>query len=418
MARQVVDTRLSSRESRLKLKPRPKRYWRLLEEGVHLGYRRLANRAGSWAVRHYIGGQKYSVAGLGSADDYGDANGATVLSFSQAQARARGLADKRVQGASGRPLTVDDVMAEYLEWADAHGKSGNDSRTRYNAFIKDALGRIQVNALTTKVLRTWHVSLTKRPPRLRTRGGEAQKYRKEDDGDEATRRRRASANRTLTVLRAALNMAWREHRKSVPSADEWRAVRPFRKVDAARVRYLTTDEARRLLNASEGDFRDLVTAALQTGARYGELARLRVADFDPDAGTLAISVGKTNEGRHVVLTKEGQQFFSALCAGRAGSELLLRRQWRKSEQHRPMRAACKRARISPPVGFHVLRHCYASLSAMAGMPMTVIARQLGHSTTRQTEKNYAHLSRTFITDAVREAAPTFGLPKANVRTIR
>jgi integrase len=87
---------------------------------------------------------------------------------------------------------------------------------------------------------------------------------------EATRRRRSTANRTLTILKAALNHAWREGK--TPSDDAWRRVRPFPEADAARVRYLTMDEARRLLHACDEDFREIVEAALLTGARYGELA--------------------------------------------------------------------------------------------------------------------------------------------------
>lgn len=55
------------------------------------------------------------------------------------------------------------------------------------------------------------------------------------------RRRRASANRVLTVLKAALNRAWREGR--LPSDAVWRRVEPFARVAAARVRYLKVAEA-------------------------------------------------------------------------------------------------------------------------------------------------------------------------------
>ena len=44
------------------------------------------------------------------------------------------------------------------------------------------------------------------------------------------RRRRASANRVLTYLKAALNLAWRNG--LVPSDDAWRRVKPFRSVEA------------------------------------------------------------------------------------------------------------------------------------------------------------------------------------------
>ena len=115
------------------------------------------------------------------------------------------------------------------------------------------------------------------------------------DGD-AIRRRRASANRTLTILKAALNRAWREGK--IPSDEVWRRVEPFEEADAARVRYLTVAEAKRLLNACEPDFRRLAQAALVTGARYGELIALRASDFSPDSGTIHVRTSKSGKGRH------------------------------------------------------------------------------------------------------------------------
>ena len=54
-----------------------------------------------------------------------------------------------------------------------------------------------------------------------------------------------------------------------------------------------------------------------------------------------------------------------------------------------MRHACERAEIEPAITFHILRHTYASRLAMRGVPLNVIAKQLGHSDTRMTEKHYA-----------------------------
>jgi hypothetical protein len=72
------------------------------------------------------------------------------------------------------------------------------------------------------------------PPRLRTRLGRKQNVRDTLDDPEALRRRRATANRILTVLKAALNHAWRESK--VASDDAWRRVTPFREADAAPTR--------------------------------------------------------------------------------------------------------------------------------------------------------------------------------------
>jgi integrase len=278
----------------------------------------------------------------------------------------------RAHTAAGKtgPLTVAKAMEEYLRFLDTNRKTGTEARYRSEAFIKPALGDLEVTSLTTDQITAWHVGMAKKAPRLRTAKGEPQKHREFSEDAEAERRRKATANRTLTILKAALNRAWRTKRKLVPSDAEWRAVEPFENVNAARIRYLSIVEAQRLINASEPDFRRLVQAALQTGCRYGELTRLKVADFNVDVGTLAVAISKTGKPRHVVLTDEGIKFFRHLCAGRAGDQLMLTHEdgstWGKSHQGVPMRQACARAKIKPPINFHGLRHTWASLAVMAG----------------------------------------------------
>jgi integrase len=158
--------------------------------------------------------------------------------------------------------------------------------------------------------------------------------------------------------------------------------------------------------------RPLVQAALETGCRYSELARLQVCDFNGDSATVEIRQSKSGKSRHVVLTPEGAEFFAQHCAGRSGSELMFRHAdgsgWLKSQQSLPMRLACARARIIPAVSFHVLRHSWASLAVMVGMPLMVVAKNLGHADTRMVEKHYGHLAPSFIADAIRASAPRFG----------
>jgi integrase len=61
------------------------------------------------------------------------------------------------------------------------------------------------------------------------------------------------------------------------------------------------------------------------------------------------------------------------------------------------------------VTFHVLRHTHASQLAMRGVPMAVIAKQLGHADTRMTEKHYAHLAPNYVADTIRANFPNLGI---------
>jgi len=426
MARKLRDTSLETREARLRLKARGKPYWRLLEAGRHLGYRKRA-RGGTWVARAFAGDGRYLESGLGLADDASDADGVHVLSFGQAQDKARAWCAAQARIRDGLepvpagPYTVADALEAYETHYQRQGRGLAMVRSAIRTHIKPALGEIEVARLTPQRIEAWLHDLADAAPLVRpnTLTGKRRKRAKATTSD-GRRQRRATANRVLTVLKAALNRAWQSGK--VSSDDAWRRVKPFRGVDAPLVRYLTEDEARRLVNASAPDLRQIVRAALLTGCRYGELTRLCAADFNPDAGTVLVRESKSGKPRHVVLTEEGRQFLASVTAGKASDELMFRRAnggaWNKTDQRRPLLEACKAAEIKPAIGFHVLRHTHGSTLAMRGTPLAVIARQLGHADTRMTERHYAHLSPSYVADTIRANMPILGIvEKGNVAPI-
>lgn len=335
MPRKVRDASLETRSARSRLKVRHKPYFRLIEPGLHLGYRKLASGPGTWLARRYVGAGAYTVenlrtaeSGLVLADDFEDFDGSRVLSFGQAQQAARGPRNQRPLPSA---YTVGDAIVDYLARLESDGRSPQairDSRYRAEGFVLPHLGKVKLESLTAERLRRWRDEVANTPARLRTRDGEQQKHRDAASGDDGKRARRASTNRIWATLRAALNHAFHERKVELDLA--WRAVKPFHRVDATRVRYLSVAEAKRLINAADPDFRPLVQAALQTGCRYGELSRLTVADFNLDSGTLAVRQSKSGKPRHVVLTDEGRDFFASLAAGRSGAEPMFGRTWTKS----------------------------------------------------------------------------------------
>ncbi|HEX2020073.1 MAG TPA: site-specific integrase [Aurantimonas sp.] len=420
MARTVRDAKLETRAARARLPTQDKPHYRTLVPGqLHLGYRkRRADAPGTWTLRRYVGrpgdvGSPYKSETLGLADDYQDADGATVLSYADAQKLAHECARQACKQPDPAP-TVASAIEDYLRFLRTERKTASDAERRANVLILPALGSRPIDKLTTVELVRWRDGLAAAPARLRTRPGEEQRFQAPADHPDARRARRATANRTVTILKAALNRAFRHGRVADDTA--WRRLEPFSRVDAARQEFLSVEEAQRLLHTSDAasGFRSLVHGALLTGCRYGELCALRVADFA--FGRIVIRESKSGRPRDVRLTDEGRDFFRQLTLGRPAEERMFLRgdgeAWGPSHQSRPMLRACQAARI-PPVGFHQLRHTWASLAVMNETPLMVVAGNLGHADTRMVERHYGHLTEDYIDEAIRRGAPRFGAVAPN-----
>lgn len=405
MARSARDARLENRTNRLKL-DKQKRHVKTITEGVALIYRRTKEGYGTWSARIYREGQAYTLRAIGLADDTVEADGDKVFSFSQAQDRARDIATEleRLGSNASRPITVAQAAARYLEWFRDHRKGVRETEIAIEAHILPHFAEKPIADLTTREIRAWLERLAAQPPRRRTRMGAKQAFGKAPRTSDEKRARKATANRVLAILKAILNRAF--HDELVADDLAWRRVRPFENADEPIVRFLTADEAQRLLNACTPDFRPLVAAALFTGARYGEITALKAGAVHLDLESVYIKPAKSGRGRHVPLSAEGAAFFRTAIAGKTGDELVFTRQngspWGRNHHIRPLAAACEAGKVSPAVGFHELRHSYASALAQSGVDLLTISKLLGHADTRITSRHYAHLCDRTLAAAVKK----------------
>jgi integrase len=427
MARLRRDARLETRDARSRLLQNYDRngYWRTIERGLSIGYYK-GRQGGTWFVRKFEGGN-YVKARLALADDCADSNGTTILSFAEAQRKALGTSEI-LKPREERRYTVAQAVSDYVEHLKIRAKSWRDTKVKLRAHVLPELGAFRLAELTPDLIRRWRDALTRNiGDRGRPRNGKSQKqasdsHASESDQSDVQRRRQASANRVFNSLRACLNHAW--HHGKCDSDHAWRRVPAFRNVEAPVIRFLTIEEACRLVNASDPEFRPLVRAAMHTGCRYGELSALKVGDFDHENETLVIRQSKSGRPRYVYLTGEGAEFFEALTLGRPRDAVMFTHKdgssWRTSHQHRPMRDACAHAEIVPPVSFHILRHSYASLLTKAGVPLQVVASALGHADARMTEKHYAHLAPSHVAQLIRDNLPQLdgNTPKKSRRLAR
>ena len=473
MARTKRSAKLDTRTARFKPSVETgKMHQEPMAPGQYLAYRKPEKGgAGSWFARWHREG-KIQQTRLGTADDFEDAdkrkpeelteeelNSLHILTHAQAQAKARNWFKAREHQAThgddslpqDGPLTVAQAVDRYLARKLAQGgKSVPDMRQRADLWIVPALGGIEVAKLTRAKVEAWHQSIAeserKTRPKLRPEpkkrrkakaaGGDAPKPEESrkpspEELEEAKRRRKATANRLLAILKAALTCA-REQGWVLCSGEAWELVKPFRGVEEPRQGYLTPLEQQRLLNAiSALDFKRLVSGALATGCRYSELCRMKVQDFDPtNHGSILVRLSKSGKSRRVILTKEGRALFQSLTAGRQGNEHIFMRDtverrtrekteprtWDKNDQQRLMKEACKAAGL-PVMGFHQLRHSYASALVAAGMPLAMVAKLTGHADTRMLERHYAHLAPSDLSRALERLAPSLDFDMGNVEDL-
>jgi integrase len=323
------------------------------------------------------------------------------------------------EAAGKAPLTVKDAVEQYVIWIERNKRSGKYARGHAERNIIPGLGHHLVEDLSHDIIETWKQERAAAPPwRRPARKGE--RTRAGPSTDEEKRKRRVTANRSLSVLKAALNRAYAGGK--VTSDRAWRHVEPFVGVEEARVEWLEFEEARRLVRRAADDFAKLAEGGLVTGARYGELRRMNVGDFAADPGTVLVRRSKTYRARHIELTDEGVEFFIRLCRGRSADKPMFVRAdgncWGDTEQVRPMRKACAAAEIaSSKAFFHILRHTWSSQAVMNGVPIMVVAKNLGHTTTRMVEKHYGHLAPGYVRQEIRKGGPRFRAIASNVRSL-
>jgi integrase len=211
-----------------------------------------------------------------------------------------------------------------------------------------------------------------------------------------TKRSVATVNRELSKMRRMMNVAWREG---------WILKNPFNFGDSListaderkRERILTQDEEARLLAACATPQRQhlkaLIIAALDTGARQGELLSLTWDDVNLERRTLQVTSykGKTVLKREVYITTRLLKEIEQL---KKKKPVTASREYSQSKEELPpdallvfgitdnvkwsFRSARKEASLED-VRFHDLRHTAASRLVQSHIPLPEVGRILGHT---------------------------------------
>ncbi len=173
--------------------------------------------------------------------------------------------------------------------------------------------------------------------------------------------------------------------------------------------FLDTEEALQLTTASQGWCRAMVVTGLKAGLRVGEMRALQWDDIDFERGLLHVRqnawhnlVGTPKSGKPRMipmcraLTSELSNYRhdrSTYVFGEGPGKLL---SYAKSKYH--LHKVCRAADLRQ-IGWHVLRHTFASHLVMKGVPLKAVQELLGHATIDETMR-YAHLSPAVLRTAV------------------
>ena len=201
-----------------------------------------------------------------------------------------------------------------------------------------------------------------------------------------TGRARATINRELSVLSKVFTLAVRHE---AAEANPCQSVERFA-LDNERVRYLTEDEEQRLFEAigDNEQLKDIVTIALHTGMRRGEIFNLKWFDLDFDRGVIHVRKTKTKLNRVVpmngrvreVLNKQKRSSEFVFTSAKSNGRLM------------DVKKAFNTARMEagiPDFQLRDLRHSCATRLSDRGEELVTVAEILGHTDIRMT-KRYSH----------------------------
>lgn len=270
-----------------------------------------------------------------------------------------------------RPPTVEDFSAVLLDYARTNNKASEvrSKSDHLRLYILPRFAQHRLDAVTREQVEAFKSDLT-------------------------TRLKPHTVNNILATLRRLLSLAVEYERLGRVPAFEL-LPRPPGRID-----FLTFDEADAVVAAAEDAWRCRILVGLRTGLRQGELLGLGWSGVELELDQVHVyrafvkgewTTPKNGRARRVPLSPAVRAALEAhprtgelVWPGAAGKPLDY---WIAREG---LRRACKRAGVRL-VGWHVLRHTFASHLVMRGVDIRTVQELMGHSSITQTMA-YAHLA--------------------------
>ncbi|WBH15290.1 site-specific integrase [Sphingomonas radiodurans] len=310
------------------------------------------------------------------------------VSFAAAKKAAQRLRSEVVMGGDpgatkaaikAVPLYAE-LAAMHIADAELHQRSFSTTKSYMEKHIVPKWGRVRLTDIDSRAIAQWL----------------------------ATKRDEGLAPATVLKIKMIFSRSFElGARWGIPGCDKnpVRAVQS-KPVNNARQRYVTAEEAARLITAAEASRNTQLAAIVQllllTGMRVSELLSTRWADVDLDRRTLFVPTSKTGRSRHVPLAQAAVDVLSDLPKG----EFLFPNP-RDPKKHlttikHGWQTARDVARL-PGLRIHDLRHSAASFMVNSGVDLYSVGVVLGHANVASTAR-YSHLANDTLLAAVEAGA--------------
>lgn len=312
--------------------------------------------------------------------------------------------------------TFEECCIRWIREKD-HKRSLDDDRTKIEYFLRHFSGRDvstitaeQVHEAVSKMVNRKHIQVweSRRDAAIR-RGKEPPPYA-DKPVSQATKSQHLSFMRSL-LKTAADDWGW------IKSAPAIKTRKPVSK----RIRWLTKDEAERLIECMPESIKPVVIFALATGLRRSNIVDLewqqvdmqrKVAWVNPEnakAGK-AIGVALNDTACRVLRNQIGKSkvwvFAHTKAATRPDGTLTPAVRKMRIDDNTAWRIGLEKAGIQD-FRFHDLRHTWASWLIQSGVPLSVL-QEMGGWESIEMVRRYAHLAPNHLTEHARKIDAIFG----------
>lgn len=318
---------------------------------------------------------------------YGD------ITLEQARSIARSWKAKIIQGGDpssekrreAEVATLNEFAERYFESAEKKQSTLNMEQTNYRLYVEPSLGKRPLASIKRTNIQAWLDGHAEHP---------------------------GAANRTLTLISAMFTEAERRQLRK-EGANPCRLVRRF--ASTPRERYLSARELSRFtrtldLAEEKGWFHPSVIPALRllllTGARKTEILSMKWEWIDFEQRFVTLPDSKTGP-RKIYLPEAAVDVLNGVTRLKGNPYVF----WGAKtgdfykELKKPFKRILDLAEIAD-FRVHDLRHTHAAHAVIAGVPLNVIAKALGHSQTRTTER-YAHVDDDPVLKAINKTVEKF-----------